>query len=118
MPGGKSRLMSLLTGGLKVGSASTDTFMKEILAGSVTFLGPAFDGGDAGSIATCQADITGITPSHTLLVTPEYISPCTVIIAACAGVGNASFVFSYVAGSGGAAASSLTSIINYIAIKT
>jgi hypothetical protein len=118
MPGGKARLASLLTSGLKVGSASTDTYMKSILAGSVTFTGPAFDAGIGGSTATCQADITGITASHTLVVTAQDISPCMTIIGACAGAGNASFVFAYTSASGGEAACTKTTIIKYIAVKT
>jgi len=118
MPAGKSRLMSLLTGGLKVGSASTDTFIKEILAGSVSLTGPAFDNGIGASTATCQANITGITASHTLVAMPQDISPCMTIIAACAGAGNASFVFGFMAASSGCNATAKTTIIKYIAIKT
>lgn len=118
MPGGKYRLLSLLTGGLKVGSASTDTFIKAILAGSVSVTGPAFDGGDAGSTEIIEATIGGLTASHALIVMPENISPCMAIVSACAGAGKASLVFSYTAASGGAAAAAATTVINYLAVRT
>jgi hypothetical protein len=118
MPGGKQRLLSLLTTGLKVGSASTDTFMMAILAGSVSITGPAFTGDTAGSREILEATIAGLTASHSLQVTPEGISPCIALVGACAGVGKASMIFSYIAGSNGAAAAAATTVINYFAVRT
>ena len=118
MPAGKARLKNLLTGGLVVGSASTDTHIKAILAGSISFTGPAFDGGDAGSQEISEATISGLSASHALIATPEAISPCIALVAACAGAGKASFVFGYTAGSGGGAAAAATTVISYIAVRT
>jgi len=118
MPGGKQRLLSLLTGGIKVGSASTDTFIKSILAGSATVTTPAFDGGDPGSSETVEATIANMTASHALLITAENMSPCIALISACAGTGKASLVFGYTAACGGGAAAAGTATFNYIGVRT
>ena len=118
MPGGKQRLLSLLTGGLKVGSASTDTFIKSILSGSVAVTGPAFDGGDPGSSETIEATIATLSASHALFITAENVSPCMAIVSACAGTGKASLVYQYTAGCGGAAAAAAANTINYLAVRT
>lgn len=118
MPGGKARLKNLLTGGLVVGSASTDTHLKAILAGSVSITGPAFDGNDAGSTEVVEATIAALTASHTFICKLEDISPCMALIAACAGAGKASLVFGYTAGSGGGAAAAKAGNLNYIAVRT
>jgi hypothetical protein len=118
MPGGKSRLLSLLTAGLKVGSASTDTFIKAILAGSVSVTTPVFAGSTSGSTEIAEATITGLSASYALFMTAENMSPCIALISACAGTGQASLVFGYTAGSGGLAAAAGTAIVNYLAVRT
>jgi hypothetical protein len=119
MPGGKIRLKVLATGGLSVGSASTDTFMKNILAGSVSLTSPAFTGNTAGSQATVEVSITGLTASHVLQAFPRgTFSPCIALVSTCPGAGVASMIFAYIAGSGGAAAAGATTVIQYLAVKT
>lgn len=117
MPGGKMRLLSLLTTGLRVGSASADT-MFNILAGSVSISAPCFTGNTAGSREIAEATISGLTASHALQVTAEGLSPCLALVGACAGTGKASMLFSYIAGSGGAGAAIATTVINYLAVRT
>ena len=118
MPGGKYRLLSLLTGGLKVGSASTDTFIRAILAGSGTVTTPVFAGSTAGSTIVAEMTIANLSASHALFVTAENMSPCISLVSACAGTGKASMVFGYTAGSQGDAAAAGTATINYLAVRT
>jgi len=121
MPGGKRRLRMLMVTGFKVGSASESTWVKDIMAGSVSISTPIFTGGTTGSVASSNATITGMTASHTLLAGPNSVCTmggCIVYAGACALSNAANFYFGYLAGSGGEAVTAKTVTMRYLAFRT
>ena len=121
MPGGKRRLKMLMTSGIKVGSASESTFIKDIMAGSVSISTPIFTGGTPGSVASAAATITGMTASHTMLAGPHSVCAmggCIVYAGACPYSGGANFYFGYLAACGGEAVVAKTVTMRYLAFRT
>ena len=121
MPGGKRRLKMLLTTGLQVGTSTCSTFIKDIMAGSVSITTPVFTGDTPESVASTAATIAGLTASHTFLATVNSVCAmggCIVFAGACPGAEAANFYFSYTAGSGGAAVTAHTVTLRYAAFRT
>jgi len=121
MPGGKRRLKMLMTTGIRVGSASDSTWVKDIMAGSVSISTPIFTGGTPGSVASAAATIAGMTASHTLLAGPESVCAmggCIIYAGACPAANGANFYFGYLAACGGEAVTAKTVTMRYLAFRT
>jgi len=120
MPGGKQKLLGLFTKGLKIGGGATSgTHLKHVLAGSISL--------DVASIGAVQASttcvvgtITGLTASHHLVALEQFdtLNASALLSAAKAGVGQASFMWTYAAGSGGGDAAEHTATVLYFAFRT
>ena len=120
MPGGKRRLLGLFTAGLKVGGGATSgTHMKHVLAGSLS-LAVASIGAVTASTTCAVGTITGLTASHSLIAMEQHstLNASTILSGAEAGVDQASFTWTYAAGSGAGAAAEHTATVRYIAVRT
>ena len=120
----KERMKSLFTGGLQVGvlgtgGASPGTFVKHIVAGSLTVnVGSV---GAVGGSTVCEVGtIAGLTASHVILAQEVQATQnaCLALMAAKAGAGQASFVWAYTGGSGLGVAASHAATIGFIAAQT
>ena len=120
------RLQYVVMGGLKVGDlgsgsltgASQGTMLYHLLAGSVSVNVGSVTG--AGSTVSEVATIPGLTASHTMIAQQQQATQnaCLTLQTSKAGAGQASFTWSYTAGSGLGTAASHAATIRFIAAKT
>ena len=117
MPGGKLRLKGLFTGGAQVGD--TGNYIKHILAGSLA-INVGSVGGVAGSTVCEVGTITNLTASHAMVVSERHGTgnACLVVAGAKAGVGTASFTWTYISGCGLGVAASHAATLDYFAFRT
>lgn len=121
MTGGKRRLRQLFVTGLEVSPDGGGTIIKEILAGSVSVATAAFSAGDSPSVASTEATISGVTASHTLVVSLQSgssTSACLTLRGACPGAGVANIYWQAAGASAREAVAAGTATIRYLAFQT
>ena len=96
MPGGKRKLKQLFTSGMQVGNSGNETFVTEIIAGSVGFAtAGCADTAVSGACSVAEVTITGLSPCSMMIGNAEDMSACFTYSAVIAGDGQASVVYRY-----------------------